>query len=189
MCAHQPKLKRLWQRWTKTMETIVQNTHRADRMAAGIYQKLHNELTTTLDLALAEPSTEDYERKLLAEMREECEPWVSLEAIASAERHVLFQVTRRARELSDQLFGADWLRPLLRVGVPLVLVCVVGGGVAWYVDASGSFTGTKLSYVLRGMSFRAVYALQRFSLLEWLVGLIALVCIWGVWLLRGTKKY
>lgn len=189
MCAHQSKLRKLWQRWTKTMDTIVKNTRRADRMSAGNYQTLHAELTATMDLALAETSTKDYERKLLRKMLEECEPWVSLEAIASAERHVLFQVVRRSHELSVQLFGVDWLRPMLKVGIPLLLMSAVGIGLGWYVDTSGSLTGTKLSYVLRGMSFRAVYALQRFSLLEWLVGLIAFVCVWGVWLLRSTKKY
>ena len=72
----------------------------------------------------------------------------------------------------------------------LRLTVALSVGIAmWYVEANDLLTGTTLTYELRGLVYRGVHALKRFSMLEWLTGVVALVVILGVFFLRSTRDY
>ena len=184
-------LEHLWHRWSGVVASSVEPSHMHQKVCASEYDELHAALLAAIERQHATYRLDDGGKKLFHHMEEVCRPWVSLESIRTADKHILRDVLNRARGMDRHLVGDHHLRrPLL---VAVVAAACLGVGICLYVfhdDLKTQLVGdASVETEIRALGWKTWYALQRFTPLQWTGALVLVVVGFGVWMMRSTKQF
>jgi hypothetical protein len=182
----------IWERWLHVMaRTREQSPDRLPKASKRAYRRLHRDLMETIKRAREACGQDESLLELLRKMEELSRPWVSLEAIGGADKHIRSDLFQRSRELQHHLTGEHPLRRrLIFVSAGLVLL------VAIFLLVT-HFTTIKEAWpeewsLVRQITFgwqRIRFALRDVSVVEWLGGLVIVVLVLGALLLRSSRRY
>jgi hypothetical protein len=103
---HEAALQRLWYRWTTVVGLFARQRRGRRRIDAHEYARLYAELLVACHRHGEEGSPE--QRQRCERLRELVLPWMSLRALATAERDILEDLWLRCLEAEREIGGHRW---------------------------------------------------------------------------------
>ena len=183
-------LKKQWRRWTALIERNRRSTPWLTPKAAADYTALYANFRELLTEAQQETTGE--RRVFLDKMDELSLPWMSLDAVRTAEKHILADVARRSQRLHVKIFGEQpFYRRSAFFGGALALAGTAAILWGFVIPALTSTlpAGASWRALWRSQWYRTVQAAERMSQIELLAVLVILIVFFGVFFLRSTRQY
>jgi hypothetical protein len=183
------KLTDLWRTWTRVLEDVAWQSRRAEDLTEEAYQELHGELLVELNVQIQR--CKSIEHSLPKEMWRLAAPWISLDSLFAADRHMQTVLLGQAKRLQRRwLRRTGHQRRLVLIAIPLVLLLVLIAGFAVTV-VIGMVDGGDVSRSIAAWQYWA-YRLQRAvthaSLVSKIGALALIILVMGAVFLRSMRQ-
>lgn len=177
----------LWSAWTRILEDIVGRRRRVARLTEEDYQELHGNLLTELDKQIQR--CKSVEHSVPKEMYRLVAPWITLDSLLAAERHVLTVLASQARRAGRRLdYRRSERKRWVMIAAPVIVAVLAGLLMTWLI---GMWENGDIAQGLR-QSQHWAYRLQRFitkaSLLTKITVFALFILATGTFFLRSMRQ-
>jgi hypothetical protein len=181
------RLNHLWSAWVRVVDDVVRRRRRARHLTEEEYQELHTELLAEITAQIQR--CKSVEHSLPKEMLPLASPWITLDSLFAAERHVqsvlLGQIKRAQRRLLQRT-GPQ--RRWVLIAIPLVGILITGLVVTGVISMWDSGDLARTVRQSQHWAYRLQRAVIRADLLT-KIGVFALIVLAsGAFFLRSMRQ-
>lgn len=181
------KLVHLWSSWLQVVDDVARRHRRARRLVEDDYQELHQNLLAELDVQIAR--CKSAEHTLPKEMHRLVAPWLTLDSLLVAERHVLTVLlgqAKRAQQRLDRRVGRR--RRWVMIAIPIIILLLTALIVTWLIAMWDSGDIAWLIRQWQHWGYRLQRAVTKANLLT-KIGMFALIIVaMGCFFLRSMRQ-
>ncbi|MHB0960816.1 MAG: hypothetical protein ACYC0X_33035 [Pirellulaceae bacterium] len=180
------KLNYLWSEWTGVVDDIVRRKRRVARVTDEAYHKLHRDLLAEINEQVNRCKSAQY--SLPKEMLRLASPWLTLDSLLGADKHVLAVLRTQVKQAESRLLHRTNRRRWVFVAIPLAIAVISGLAVTIIIPLFESGEVGQTVRQWQHSAYRLQLAIVKTSLLT-KIGVFALIVVaMGTLLLRSMRQ-